>query len=286
MIVPIVIIVLVAGLSLYDYFTARRWQQVTSSIRNEMVFEHRNRAYGAYVLRRDYEKRLMFILFGFILFLGTLFGSYVIVKNLPKDKPIAPPKADTTFTVPAPPLDKDVPPPPPTEPPPAAEKMVKFVAPVVVDQDVPDEVIIPDDNTKVGPKDVEGDEDSFDPPVIGEEKKPQVVEEAPEEVLTFVEEDAEYPGGYPSMMKYIQDHLNYPPSAIELGIQGKVTLKFVVEKDGQVSNVSVIRGIPGCAECDKEAVKVVSKMPNWKAAKNGGKQVRQWNTLPISFALE
>jgi hypothetical protein len=58
MIVPIVIAALVAGLSLYDYFTARRWQQITSSVRNEMVFEHRNRAYGAYVLRRDYEKRL------------------------------------------------------------------------------------------------------------------------------------------------------------------------------------------------------------------------------------
>jgi len=72
MIVPIVIAVLVAGLSLYDYFTARRWQQVTSSIRNEMVFEHRNRAYGAYVLRRDYEKRLVIILFGIILFLGSL----------------------------------------------------------------------------------------------------------------------------------------------------------------------------------------------------------------------
>jgi TonB family protein len=71
----------------------------------------------------------------------------------------------------------------------------------------------------------------------------------------------------------IQDNLNYPPSAIELGIQGKVTLKFVVEKNGQVSNVSVVRGIPGCAECDKEAIKVVSKMPNWKSAKNAGKQL-------------
>jgi hypothetical protein len=75
MIVPIVIAALVAGLSLYDYFTARRWQQITSSVRNEMVFEHRNRAYGAYVLRRDYEKRLVIILFAFILFLGSLFAS-------------------------------------------------------------------------------------------------------------------------------------------------------------------------------------------------------------------
>ena len=284
MIVPFVIIALVASLSLYDYFTARRWQQVTSNVRNEIVFEQRNRAYGAYVLRRDYDKRLVIILFGFILLLGAAFASYVFVKNLPKDKVIDAPKVDSTFTVAPPPKD-DTPPPPPPPPAPPTEKIVKFVAPVVVDEEVTDEVVIPDDNIKVGKQDVEGSEDSFEAPVE-EEVKPQVVEEKPEEVLTFVEEDAEYPGGYPAMMKYIQDHLNYPPSAIELGIQGKVTLKFVVEKNGQVSNVSVVRGIPGCAECDKEAVKVVSNMPNWKSAKNAGKQVRQWNTLPISFALE
>jgi protein TonB len=284
MIVPFVIIALVASLSLYDYFTARRWQQVTSNVRNEIVFEQRNRAYGAYVLRRDYDKRLVIILFGFILLLGAAFASYVFVKNLPKDKVIDAPKVDSTFTVAPPPKD-DTPPPPPPPPAPPTEKIVKFVAPVVVDEEVTDEVVIPDENIKVGKQDVEGSEDSFEAPVE-EEVKPQVVEEKPEEVLTFVEEDAEYPGGYPSMMKYIQDHLNYPPSAIELGIQGKVTLKFVVEKNGQVSNVSVVRGIPGCAECDKEAVKVVSNMPNWKSAKNAGKQVRQWNTLPISFALE
>ncbi len=284
MIVPFVIIALVASLSLYDYFTARRWQQVTSNVRNEIVFEQRNRAYGAYVLRRDYDKRLVIILFGFILLLGAAFASYVFVKNLPKDKVIDAPKVDSTFTVAPPPKD-DTPPPPPPPPAPPTEKIVKFVAPVVVDEEVTDEVVIPDENIKVGKQDVEGSEDSFEAPVE-EEVKPQVVEEKPEEVLTFVEEDAEYPGGYPAMMKYIQDHLNYPPSAIELGIQGKVTLKFVVEKNGQVSNVSVVRGIPGCAECDKEAVKVVSNMPNWKSAKNAGKQVRQWNTLPISFALE
>jgi protein TonB len=284
MIVPFVIIALVASLSLYDYFTARRWQQVTSNVRNEIVFEQRNRAYGAYVLRRDYDNRLVIILFGFILLLGAAFASYVFVKNLPKDKVIDAPKVDSTFTVAPPPKD-DTPPPPPPPPAPPTEKIVKFVAPVVVDEEVTDEVVIPDENIKVGKQDVEGSEDSFEAPVE-EEVKPQVVEEKPEEVLTFVEEDAEYPGGYPSMMKYIQDHLNYPPSAIELGIQGKVTLKFVVEKNGQVSNVSVVRGIPGCAECDKEAVKVVTNMPNWKSAKNAGKQVRQWNTLPISFALE
>ena len=193
MIVPFVIIALVASLSLYDYFTARRWQQVTSNVRNEIVFEQRNRAYGAYVLRRDYDKRLVIILFGFILLLGAAFASYVFVKNLPKDKVIDAPKVDSTFTVAPPPKD-DTPPPPPPPPAPPTEKIVKFVAPVVVDEEVTDEVVIPDDNIKVGKQDVEGSEDSFELPVE-EEVKPQIVEEKPEEVLTFVEEDAEYPGG-------------------------------------------------------------------------------------------
>jgi TonB family protein len=106
-------------------------------------------------------------------------------------------------------------------------------------------------------------------------------------IYTFVEIDAEYPGGYPAMMKYIyHDHLIYPPSAIELGIQGKVALKFVVEKNGQLSNISLVRGIPGCTECDKEAQRVVSNMPNWKPAKNNGIIVRQWIFLPIRFLLK
>jgi TonB family protein len=107
-----------------------------------------------------------------------------------------------------------------------------------------------------------------------------------DEIYTIVEEDAEYPGGYAALMKFLQDHLNYPPSAIEKGIQGKVTLKFVVEKNGTLSNVSVLKGIPGCQVCDDEALRILSKMNNWKPAKNSGKAVRQWNTLPISFAIE
>ena len=122
------------------------------------------------------------------------------------------------------------------------------------------------------------DDDEFVPPII----------ENPGEDLTFVEEEfveeeAEYLGGYASMMKYIQDNMNYPESAIEKGIQGRVILRFIVEKDGQVSNVSVVKGLS--PECDKAAVKVVSDMPKWKPGKIGGRPVRQWCTIPINFTL-
>jgi protein TonB len=279
------IILLVAAVSLYDYFTARRWQQVTSSVRNEIVFENRNREYGAYVLRRDYDKRLMLIIFGLFLTFAVAMGAYLIYKNIPKEK-VPPPPVDTSqFTAVAPPIDEDVPPPPPQEPPPPMETTVAFLPPVVVNIPVEDPIPTQDDmdDKKAGDKDQKGDDENFDPPVVGGDPEPEVVEEKIEPIETFVEEEAEYLGGYASMMKYIQTHLVYPETEIEMGTQGRVTLRFVVEKDGQVSNVSVVKGLS--PECDKAAVKVVRDMPKWKPGKNGGRAVRQWCTLPINFTL-
>ena len=105
-------------------------------------------------------------------------------------------------------------------------------------------------------------------------------------VYEIVDEDAEFEGGYPALMKFIQDNLNYPYSAIENRIQGKVTLKFIVEKNGSISNATILKGIPGCKECDNEALRVVQKMKSWKPAIINQKAVRQLNTLPISFAIQ
>jgi protein TonB len=167
--VIIALIVLVAFVTLYDYFSARTWQQVTSSVRNDIVFEHRNQEYGAYVLRRDYEKRLMLIMFSLLLFIGIVYGSYIIVKNLPEEK-LPPPPVDTTqFTVQAPPVEEDVPPPPPEEPPPPLEKTIAFTPPVVVDIPVEDEIPIQEDmeDTKADTKTNETDNVSWEAPVVG-----------------------------------------------------------------------------------------------------------------------
>jgi protein TonB len=282
------LIALVALISLYDYFTARSWNQVTSSIRNEMVFEHRNQEYGAYQLRQDYDKRLVLIMAGFFLAIGVTYGTYMIIKNLPEEK-LPPPPVDTSqFTVNAPPIEEDMPPPPPEEPPPPMEKAVAFTPPVIVDIEVDEDIKTQDElkDENVQKEDVEGEEGWNNQVIVEEEKKPEVVEEKPEEVLTFVEEEASYKGGYAAMMKYIQDNLEYPQVAVENNIQGKCYLKFVVEKDGQISNVSVARGLAGCPECDKAAMKVIRSMPPWTAGKNGGKPVRSWFQIPINFALE
>lgn len=104
-----------------------------------------------------------------------------------------------------------------------------------------------------------------------------------DEVLTFVEEDAQFIG---NLNDYITKKLVYPKELSDMDVTGKCYVKFVVEKDGQISNISVIRGVPDCPQCDKEAVRLVKSMPLWKAAKNGGKAVRAWRQIPISFTLK
>ena len=91
----------------------------------------------------------------------------------------------------------------------------------------------------------------------------------------------EYPGGVPAMMKFLSSNVKYPVEAQKAGTQGRVILSFIVNKDGSISNVEVIRSVS--KELDAEAVRVVQSMPKWKPAMSGGKAVRFEKTLPITF---
>ncbi|MCR5191779.1 MAG: energy transducer TonB [Bacteroidales bacterium] len=110
-----------------------------------------------------------------------------------------------------------------------------------------------------------------------------VVNEVEEEIFVFVEDFPEFPNGEENMYKYLGSNIKYPKDALENGIQGTVVVKFVVEKDGTISNVKAIRKIGG--GCDEEAVRVVKRMPRWKPGKQRGKPVRTEFTLPIQFKL-
>jgi len=279
-----VIVGLVGTYSLFSYFSAKGWL-VTSQVRNELVFEHRNKAYGAYTLRKNYNKRLTIIMGSMILsfILGSL--TMFIIRNLPKEEVDAPKGSDKTWTVQTPP--KDVPPPPTTPPPPPPlEKMTAFIPPVIEDDPVTDPVPTQDqlEDTKAGDKTQDGSDENFDPPELGGDK-PDEIDTKPEPIETFVEEEADFPGGFAEMAKFINENIDYPQEAIDLNIKGRVTVRFVVEKDGRISNVSVATPLAGCKACDKAAVKVVEKMPSWKAGKNGGREVRTWVTLPVKFEV-
>ena len=122
--------------------------------------------------------------------------------------------------------------------------------------------------------------------VIEEYVAPEVVEEevTEQEVFTIVEEMPDFPGGVAKLSEYLQKNIKYPQMARESGIQGRVFVNFVVEPDGSVSHVNVMRSLGG--GCDEEAMRVVKAMPKWKPGKQRGKPVRVSYILPVNFKLQ
>ena len=157
-------------------------------------------------------------------------------------------------------------------PPPPPKQVVKINV-VEDDMDVDDDIDI----------DVEADQDTE-----MEEYVPLQVEdeESAEEQQIFivVESMPEFPGGEPALHRYLGENIKYPQMAKESGIQGRVFVTFVVERDGSVTDVKVLRGIGG--GCDEEAVRVVKGMPKWSPGKQRGKPVRVQFNLPVKFTLQ
>ncbi len=122
--------------------------------------------------------------------------------------------------------------------------------------------------------------------VIEEYVAPEVEEEeiVEAEIFTVVEEMPEFPGGMAKLAEYLGKNIKYPQLARESGIQGRVFINFVVENDGSVTNVKVMRSLGG--GCDEEAIRVVKSMPKWKPGKQRGKPVRVSYNLPVNFKLQ
>lgn len=111
----------------------------------------------------------------------------------------------------------------------------------------------------------------------------QKVEEVTEEIFVVVEENPEFPGGNSAMMKFLSDNIKYPVIAQENGISGRVITTFVVERDGSITDVQVVRGVD--PSLDREAIRVIQTMPKWKPGKQRGSTVRVRFTLPVVFRL-
>lgn len=106
-----------------------------------------------------------------------------------------------------------------------------------------------------------------------------------EQVYTFVDEQAEFPGGHAALKKYLAENLKYPQTAIEMGLEGTSYIQFIISKKGNVSNVKVVRSFTDCPECDAEAVRLVKAMPQWKPAKKDNQEVNSTYNLPVKFRL-
>jgi protein TonB len=263
----------------------KNWNNVTLDERNDLVFEGRNQDYGAFELRRNYNKRVTYIIGGMVLFSLALLGVKKFVDRPKSEEVQEVMKVEQIDLTPPPPVDEQPPPPPPPPPPPMVE-MVKFTPPVIKDDAVEEEPQkLQEDvkETQVGVKDQEG-EQIVAPPT--ENTGPG--EPATPEIFTIVEEQAEFPGGISALQKYLVNQIqpNFPAMAREAGISGKCFLKFVVNEDGAVSNVEILKGVPGCPDCDKLAVNTVKAMPKWKPAKMTGRSVKCYYNLPISFKTQ
>ena len=118
--------------------------------------------------------------------------------------------------------------------------------------------------------------------IVVEEKKP--VEEKPEPIFVSVEQMPQFPGGEAALMKYLASHINYPPIAAENNIQGRVIVQFVVDKTGKVGEVKLARSVD--KDLDNEALRVCKSLPKFTPGRQNGQPVSVWYTLPVTFKLQ
>ncbi|CAM3621030.1 energy transducer TonB [Pontibacter korlensis] len=261
---------------------------------DDIVFEGRNRAYGAYLLRRLYNKHITIAAITAIV-LFFLFLSIPLITKLIKGDQEEEQVVERIVTevdlAPPPPLDEATPPPPPDlpPPPPPVRATVKYTPPVVKrDNEVVEEEEIPDvevlEEIDAGVKTVEGSKDA--PVDLGEidgtsDVVAEVVEEKP---YTYVEQMPSFPGGEMEMMKYLGKNIRYPAAAQRAGVEGLVVLSFVVSKTGEISDIQVVKNLG--AGTDEEAVRVVKTMPKWTPGKQNGRAVPVRYTLPVRFTIK
>lgn len=252
----------------------------------DIIFEDRNKAYGAYFLRKSYSKHVVLgAVLTFTLFV-LVFASPYIAEFLKGQEEVVVQEAKTvkyTDLAPPPPI-QNTPPPPQINIPPPVKTVIKFLPPKVTDKEVVEEEEMPTieeiKQNDVGAETVEGTGE-----VVFEEPVAEVAKEEVDEdvVFTVVEQQAEFPGGMEALVKFLQKNVKYPAIARRMGVEGSVFVSFVVDRAGAISDIQIVKGIS--AECDKEAVRVVGMMPPWKPGKQNGKAVKSRFVLPVKFKL-
>lgn len=263
----------------------------------DIIFEGRNKEYGAYELRKTYNRRLWTALGTMALLCVLMFGGYFLANAFNGDD--ANKKLDVQDVqleeVKQEEKREEPPPPPPPKPPdPPKVEMTKFTPPKIVkDEEVKEEEKPPEveklEETKIDVVNQEGvkDEGIVAPPVEdagkGVVEAPKKVEEDWDKTFTKVEIESEYPGGAAAWQRYLNRNLRYPQDAIDNEIQGTVVVQFIVDKEGMVSDVEAISGPK---ELRDEAVRVIKKSGKWTPAVQNGRQVKSYKKQPIVFRLE
>lgn len=265
----------------------------------EMVFEGRNKEYGAYRLRKNAGKRNLYSLITIFIAALAIWGGISLVKfvesrtksvaqtsvaeisalNQPKKKAEVKQQKKVKLEQPEKVVER-------------VKSSVKFTAPVIKKDDEvkpEDELKTQDElmNTKtaIGALDVKGNDDAsgevlkLKEAVAQPEPKPEV-----EKVFDVVEQMPSFPGGPSALMEWLSNNVKYPVVAQENGVQGRVVVSFVVERDGSITDVKVVRGVD--PSLDREASRVVRAMPRWIPGKQNGSAVRVKYNVPVAFRLQ
>lgn len=261
----------------------------------DLVFEGRNQAYGAYKLRKGTSKRnvmAIFIMLIAAVVIALIIGLNAIIQanqqkvaittdvelsNLAKKKAEVKRKEPVKIEEEKKVVEK-------------VKSSVKFVAPVIKkDADVSpeDELKSQEDlaknSTAIGSFEVKGNDEAAGEVLKAKEVIAQEKPAEEEKVFDVVEQMPQFPGGDAALFQYLSGHIKYPSIAEENGVQGRVIVTFVVERDGSITDVKIMKSVD--PSLDREAARVVKSMPRWIPGKQNGSSVRVKYTVPVTFKL-
>jgi TonB family C-terminal domain len=258
----------------------------------DLVFEGKNQQYGAYYMRKTASKRhiwafgLGILLVVFIAYLPTLIetvkSSLIPKQSMTEVTALSDLKMEDQVKEENIVHKETAPPPPPMK------STIKFTPPVIADasevtdaDEMKSQQDLQTSKVTISVADVKGTDEEHGVDIADLQEHKVIVEEKP---IYGAEQMPTFPGGEEELMKFIGNNLRYPTSASEMGIEGRVTIRFVVSKTGEVTNVEVIRGLDPA--CDKEAIRVVKMMPNWIPGRQNGRNVPVYFTLPVLYRLQ
>ena len=265
----------------------------------DLVFEGKNHAYGAYQLRKDTGKRNLKAIIS--MFVGFAIIAAIVIAKVSIDNYIASRNAaietDVELTSLAEKKEAKV----ERKEEPQVEKIevervkssVAFTTPEIKKDDevAPEDEIKSQDelastNTAIGAFDVKGNDEAAGEVLKAKEviAQPEPPKEEETKVFDVVEEMPQFPGGPSALFEYLSKNIKYPVIAEENGVQGRVIVTFVVERDGSITDVKVVKSVD--PSLDKEATRVVKSMPHWIPGKQNGSAVRVKYTVPVTFKLQ
>lgn len=251
----------------------------------DMIFENKNKNYGAYAIRNAYNdtvvKSLTIVASSLLLLVGSSLAYNNYFKEKPIEKATFADQIETIVPIDVTPIEQKVEQ--------RIEQPASGATSTAISTTFRDDAVEPiDPNTSLSLVTSTTDSTGIvDPNGVGPGTSTITVVSTPSvaatQIYNVVEVMPEFPGGVPALMDYLQNNIKYPQMELEAGIGGKVFVKFVVNADGSISTAEILKGVNGGDGLSKEALRVVKAMPKWKPGKQGDNYVPVYFNLPIKF---